>query len=93
MDTPPALRAREEEKHNPAAALAVICAGYFMVILDATVMSLYFQDVRGYSALQAGLALLPEAGLLTIASTASGPVLSAELAPGTAVAFRTGLGG
>jgi MFS transporter, DHA2 family, methylenomycin A resistance protein len=39
------------------------------------VMSLYFQDIRGFSALQTGLALLPEAALLTIASThgAAGP--------------------
>ena len=36
------------------------------------VMSLYFQDVRGYSALRTGLALLPEAALLTVASAASG---------------------
>jgi DHA2 family methylenomycin A resistance protein-like MFS transporter len=40
------------------------------------VMSLYFQDVRGYSALQTGLALLPEAALLTIASAASGRIMA-----------------
>jgi MFS transporter, DHA2 family, methylenomycin A resistance protein len=40
------------------------------------VMSLYFQDVRGYSALQTGLALLPEAALLTVASAVSGRVMA-----------------
>jgi DHA2 family methylenomycin A resistance protein-like MFS transporter len=39
-------------------------------------MSLYFQDVRGYSALQTGLALLPEAALLTVASAVSGRVMA-----------------
>src|SRR5262249_40985219 len=40
------------------------------------VMSLYFQDIRGYSALRTGLALLPEAALLTIASAASGRIMA-----------------
>jgi DHA2 family methylenomycin A resistance protein-like MFS transporter len=40
------------------------------------VMSLYFQDVRGYSALQTGLALLPQAALLTVASTVSGRLMA-----------------
>ena len=40
------------------------------------VMSLYFQDVRGYSALRTGLALLPEAALLTIASALSGRLMA-----------------
>ena len=40
------------------------------------VLSLYFQDVRGYSALQTGLALLPEAALLTVASAVSGRVMA-----------------
>jgi DHA2 family methylenomycin A resistance protein-like MFS transporter len=39
-------------------------------------MSLYLQDVRGYSALVTGLALLPEAGLLIVASTASGRIMA-----------------
>jgi hypothetical protein len=39
-------------------------------------MSLYFQDVRGYSALRTGLALLPEAALLTIASAVSGRLMA-----------------
>jgi DHA2 family methylenomycin A resistance protein-like MFS transporter len=40
------------------------------------VMSLYFQDIRRYSALAAGLALLPEAALLTVASAVSGRVMA-----------------
>jgi MFS transporter, DHA2 family, methylenomycin A resistance protein len=40
------------------------------------VMSLYFQDVRGYSALRTGLAMLPEAALLTVASAASGRLMA-----------------
>jgi hypothetical protein len=52
------------------------------------VMSLYFQDVRGYSALRTGLALLPEAALLTIASAASGR-LTARTGP--RVPMLTGL--
>jgi MFS transporter, DHA2 family, methylenomycin A resistance protein len=39
-------------------------------------MSLYLQDVRGYSALGAGLALLPEAALLIAASTLSGRIMA-----------------
>jgi MFS transporter, DHA2 family, methylenomycin A resistance protein len=39
-------------------------------------MSLYFQDIRGYSALVTGLALLPEAALLIVASTVSGRVMA-----------------
>ena len=40
------------------------------------VMSLYFQDIRGYSALETGIALLPEAGLLILASTLSGRIMA-----------------
>jgi DHA2 family methylenomycin A resistance protein-like MFS transporter len=40
------------------------------------VMSLYFQDVRGYSALRTGLAMLPEAALLTVASAVSGRLMA-----------------
>lgn len=40
------------------------------------VMSLYFQDVRGYSALRTGLALFPEAALLMIASAVSGRLMA-----------------
>jgi len=46
------------------------------------VMSLCFQDVRGYSALRTGLALLPEAALLTIASAASGRLMARTRAAG-----------
>jgi MFS transporter, DHA2 family, methylenomycin A resistance protein len=40
------------------------------------VMTLYFQDIRGYSALRTGLALLPEAALLIVASTLSGRIMA-----------------
>jgi DHA2 family methylenomycin A resistance protein-like MFS transporter len=40
------------------------------------VLSLFFQDVRGYSALRTGLALLPEAALLIAASTLSGAIMA-----------------
>jgi MFS transporter, DHA2 family, methylenomycin A resistance protein len=39
-------------------------------------MSLYLQDVRGYSALGTGLALLPEAALLSVASAVSGRIMA-----------------
>jgi DHA2 family methylenomycin A resistance protein-like MFS transporter len=40
------------------------------------VLSLYFQDLRGYSALRTGLALLPEAALLIVASALSGRIMA-----------------
>jgi DHA2 family methylenomycin A resistance protein-like MFS transporter len=40
------------------------------------VISLYFQDLRGYSALRTGVALLPEAVLLIVASTMSGRIMA-----------------
>jgi MFS transporter, DHA2 family, methylenomycin A resistance protein len=40
------------------------------------VLTLYFQDLRGYSALRTGLALLPEAALLTVASALSGRIMA-----------------
>jgi MFS transporter, DHA2 family, methylenomycin A resistance protein len=40
------------------------------------VLSLYFQDHRGYSALRTGLALLPEAALLIVASALSGRIMA-----------------
>jgi MFS transporter, DHA2 family, methylenomycin A resistance protein len=52
------------------------------------VMSLYFQDLRGYSALRTGLALLPEAALLTVASAASGRIMART---GPRVPMLTGL--
>lgn len=52
------------------------------------VMSLYFQDVRGYSALRTGLALLPEAALLTIASAVSGRLMART---GPRIPMLTGL--
>lgn len=39
-------------------------------------MSLYLQEIRGYSALAAGLALLPEAALISIASAVSGRIMA-----------------
>jgi DHA2 family methylenomycin A resistance protein-like MFS transporter len=55
-------------------------------------MSLYFQDVRGYSALATGLALLPEAALLIVASTASGRIM-ARTGPRTPMLAGLLLGG
>ncbi len=40
------------------------------------VLSLYFQDIRDYSALLTGVALLPEAALLAVASAVSGRVMA-----------------
>lgn len=40
------------------------------------VASLYFQQLRGYSALRAGLALLPELAMASIASTLSGRMMA-----------------
>lgn len=40
------------------------------------VASLYFQQLRGYSALRAGMALLPELAMASIASTLSGRVMA-----------------
>jgi len=45
-------------------------------------MSLYFQQVRGYSPLLTGLALLPQAGLISVSSWLSGRV-TAHLGPRT----------
>lgn len=55
-------------------------------------MSLYFQDLRGYSALVTGLALLPEAGLLIVASTTSGRIM-ARTGPRTPMLAGLLLGG
>jgi DHA2 family methylenomycin A resistance protein-like MFS transporter len=78
----------EHRSADPMLPLSLLCrrafrAGSIVGLLinlgfygQLFVMSLYFQDVRGYSALQTGLALLPEAGLLTIASAASGRIMA-----------------
>jgi MFS transporter, DHA2 family, methylenomycin A resistance protein len=55
-------------------------------------MSLYLQDVRRYSALVTGLALLPEAALLIVASTASGRIM-ARTGPRTPMLAGLTLGG
>ena len=55
-------------------------------------MSLYLQYVRGYSALVTGLALLPEAALLIVASTTSGRIM-ARTGPRTPMLAGLTLGG
>ena len=55
-------------------------------------MSLYLQDVRGFSALRTGLALLPEAALLIVAATASGRIM-ARTGPRTPMLSGLVLGG
>jgi DHA2 family methylenomycin A resistance protein-like MFS transporter len=68
MDTMHALRAREEEKHSPAAALAVICVGYFMVILDATVTNVALPSIgRGLHGSVTGLQWVVDAYTLSFA--------------------------
>lgn len=59
-----------------SAATAVgllINLGFYGELFVAT---LYFQEVRGYSALLTGLALLPEAGVVSVASILSGRVMA-----------------
>lgn len=67
----PLLRRREFRSGSAVGLL--INLGFYGQLF---VMSLYFQDVRGYSALRTGLALLPEAALLTIASAISGRIMA-----------------
>jgi DHA2 family methylenomycin A resistance protein-like MFS transporter len=55
------------------------------------VMSLYFQHVRGYSALLTGLALLPEGLLVALSSLVSGRV-TARLGPRPPMAIGLGAG-
>jgi MFS transporter, DHA2 family, methylenomycin A resistance protein len=69
---PPALFARPWFRTGTIVGLLINLGFYGQLF----VMSLYFQDVRGYSALQTGLALLPEAALLTVASAVSGRVMA-----------------
>jgi DHA2 family methylenomycin A resistance protein-like MFS transporter len=56
------------------------------------VTSLYFQDIRGYSALRTGLVMLPEAALLVVASTLSGRIM-ARTGPRTPMLAGLLLGG
>jgi DHA2 family methylenomycin A resistance protein-like MFS transporter len=57
------------------------------------VMSLYFQQVRGYSPLVAGLAFLPEAGLVSVGSALSGRVTGRSGGPRTAMLTGLVIGG
>ena len=88
METMQALRAREE-KRNPTAALAVICVGYFMVIIDATVVNVALPSIgRGLHGSVTGLQWAVDAYTLSFA---------AMLLTGGALAerreFETGLWG
>ena len=56
------------------------------------VLSLFFQDVRGYSALLTGVALLPEAALLVVASTLSGAIM-ARIGPRVPMLAGLAIGG
>jgi MFS transporter, DHA2 family, methylenomycin A resistance protein len=66
------LFARPAFRAGSAVGLLINLGFYGQLFL----MSLYLQDVRGYSALTAGLALLPEAALLIVASTLSGRIMA-----------------
>jgi len=67
MATIEALRA-QKERHNPALALAVICAGYFMVILDATVINVALPSIgRGLHGSVTGLQWVVDAYTLSFA--------------------------
>ncbi|MGH9128720.1 MAG: DHA2 family efflux MFS transporter permease subunit [Acidimicrobiales bacterium] len=67
----------------------LINLGFYGQLFVAT---LYFQDLRGYSALSTGLALLPEAGMASVASILSGRVM-ARTGPRLPMAVGLGLGG
>jgi MFS transporter, DHA2 family, methylenomycin A resistance protein len=69
METIEALRARErQEKRSPALALAVICVGYFMVILDATVTNVALPSIgRGLHGSVTGLQWVVDAYTLSFA--------------------------
>ena len=69
---PLSLLARPAFRAGSAVGLLINLGFYGQLFL----MTLYLQDVRGYSALAAGLALLPEAALLTVASTVSGRIMA-----------------
>jgi DHA2 family methylenomycin A resistance protein-like MFS transporter len=69
---PPWLLRRPAFAAGSAVGLLINLGFYGQLFL----MSLYLQDVRGYSALATGLALLPEAALLIVASTLSGRIMA-----------------
>jgi DHA2 family methylenomycin A resistance protein-like MFS transporter len=56
------------------------------------VLTLYFQEVRGYSALLTGLALLSEAGVVSVAAILSGRVM-ANRGPRLPMVMGLGIGG
>src|SRR5947209_10128704 len=62
------VRAREETR-SPAAALAVICTGYFMVIMDATVTNVALPSIgRGLHGSVTGLQWVVDAYTLSFAA-------------------------
>ena len=69
METIEALRAREEEeKRSPAFVLGVICIGYFMVIMDATVTNVALPSIgRGLHGSVTGLQWVVDAYTLSFA--------------------------
>jgi DHA2 family methylenomycin A resistance protein-like MFS transporter len=69
---PLGLFARPAFRAGSAVGLLINLGFYGQLFL----MSLYLQDIRGYSALTAGLALLPEAALLVVASATSGRIMA-----------------
>jgi len=69
---PPGLFARANFRSGNAVGLLINLGLYGQLFL----MSLYLQDIRGYSALVTGLALLPEAALLSVASAVSGRIMA-----------------
>jgi MFS transporter, DHA2 family, methylenomycin A resistance protein len=85
---PPGLLRRPSFGAGGAVGLLINLGFYGQLFL----MSLYLQDVRGYSALVTGLALLPEAALLVVASTTSGRIM-ARTGPRTPMLAGLVLGG
>ncbi len=75
-----------------SAATAVGFALNFGFYGQLFVMSLYLQQVRGYSPLLTGLALLPETGMAVVASTISGR-LTARTGPRPPMLTGLALGG
>lgn len=85
---PPALFGNRAFSAGNAVGLLINLGFYGQFFL----ISLFFQHVRGLSALYTGLALLPEAGIVTIASTLSGRV-AARAGPWLPMVTGTAIGG